>query len=413
MRLLVYEHVCAVGFGERNVRPSVLCEGFGMVRAIVADAKQAGFCVTTALNSQMAEFNLPFNSDHYVLVRSNTEAIDVLEKAADFADAALVIAPETSGTLQYLVRRIEQQNDLLSLNSTADAIIEASDKTLLEEKAKKIGVETPKTIFFRADEDIENVAVSVEKNLGIPAVIKPSDGVGCEGLSIVYNKKQLLNSVKKTAKLKTNFFIAQEFVCGKPASVTLISNGKIALPITLNKQNVSLRPPGRDSTYNGGIIPFDEKGMQDTAFEAAKRIVESISGLKGYIGVDLILTEHGPVLIEINPRLTTSYIGVQKVSGFNLAKAMIDSAKGKDLPTVPEPIGSAYLGKVKVTKPTKLALQQTFALPALFSPPFSYPDQKYAYALICSKGPTVRQAKGGFNKAKEQLQNMLCLRGTD
>jgi hypothetical protein len=153
--------------------------------------------------------------------------------------------------------------------------------------------------------------------------------------------------------------------------------------------------------------------MQDTAFEAAKRIVESMSGLKGYIGVDLILTEHGPVLIEINPRLTTSYIGVQKVSGFNLAKAMIDSAKGKDLPTVPEPIGSAYLGKVKVTKPTKLALQQTFALPALFSPPFSYPDQKYAYALICSKGTTVQQAKCCFNKAKEHLQNMLCLRGTD
>jgi predicted ATP-grasp superfamily ATP-dependent carboligase len=197
------------------------------------------------------------------LVRSNAEAIDVLEKAADFADAALVIAPETSGTLQYLVRRIEQQKDLLSLNSTANAIIEASDKTLLEEKAKKIGVETPKTIFFKADEDIENVAVSVQKTLGFPAVIKPSDGVGCEGLSIVYNKNQLLSSVKKTAKLKANFFIAQEFVRGKPASVTLISNGKTALPITLNKQNVSLRPPGRDSEYNGGIIPFDENGLQD------------------------------------------------------------------------------------------------------------------------------------------------------
>lgn len=411
MRLLVYEHVCAVGFGEGNVRSSVLCEGFGMLRAIIADAKQAGHCVTTALNSQMAEFNLPFNSDHYVLVRSNAEAIGVVEKAAYSVDAALVIAPETSGTLQYLVRKIEQ-NDILSLNSTADAIIEASDKTLLEEKAKKIGAETPKTFFFRAEEDIENVAVSVQKNLGFPVVIKPSDGVGCDGLSIVYDKNQLMKSVKKTTKLKTNFFIAQEFVRGKPASVTLISNGKTALPITLNKQNVALRSPGRDSEYNGGIIPFED-GMQVAAFEAAKRIVESISGLKGYIGVDLILTEHGPVLIEINPRLTTSYIGVQKVSGFNLVKAMIDSAKGKDLPTVPEPIGYAYLGKVKVPKPDKLALQQTFALLALFSPPFSYPDQKYAYALLCSKGRTVQQAKCCFNKAKGQLENMLCLRGTD
>jgi len=44
--------------------------------------------------------------------------------------------------------------------------------------------------------------------------------------------------------------------------------------------------------------------------------------LRGYVGVDVILTQDEALLIEINPRLTTSYIGLRQVIDLNLAQAI-------------------------------------------------------------------------------------------
>ncbi len=57
----------------------------------------------------------------------------------------------------------------------------------------------------------------------------------------------------------------------------------------------------------------------------------------GYLGVDLILGDHDDgsrdFVIEINPRLTTSYVGLRAASRSNLAQAMLDVAGGR-LPTL-------------------------------------------------------------------------------
>jgi predicted ATP-grasp superfamily ATP-dependent carboligase len=54
---------------------------------------------------------------------------------------------------------------------------------------------------------------------------------------------------------------------------------------------------------------------------------------RGYLGVDLLL---GPAddgsqdyVIEVNPRLTTSYVGLRALSETNVARAMLDVAAGR------------------------------------------------------------------------------------
>ena len=53
----------------------------------------------------------------------------------------------------------------------------------------------------------------------------------------------------------------------------------------------------------------------------------------GYLGVDLVLGEAADgsddVVIEINPRLTTSYVGLRALARENLAAAMLDVASGR------------------------------------------------------------------------------------
>jgi predicted ATP-grasp superfamily ATP-dependent carboligase len=49
-----------------------------------------------------------------------------------------------------------------------------------------------------------------------------------------------------------------------------------------------------------------------------------VPGLRGYVGIDLVWhPQRGPVLIEINPRVTMAYVGLSAALDRNLAAAVI------------------------------------------------------------------------------------------
>ena len=54
---------------------------------------------------------------------------------------------------------------------------------------------------------------------------------------------------------------------------------------------------------------------------AAPRAVGLVPGLRGCVGVALVLSPGGCFLIEIDPRLTTSYVGLRRALAFDLTEA--------------------------------------------------------------------------------------------
>jgi predicted ATP-grasp superfamily ATP-dependent carboligase len=232
------------------------------------------------------------------------------------------------------------------------------------------------------------------------------DGVGCDGLSVVRNENQVASAVDKVIEQSSSkYFIAQELIHGIAVSVSLISTGNEALPISLNKQNVSLMTPESTSTYNGGLVPFNSP-LKCEAFALAEKTVKSFRGLRGYIGVDLVQTETGPVVIEVNPRLTTSYVGVRKVVDFNPAQAIINAVLKLEFPSNNHSVGYAFFSKAKLPKPTTEALQKTYKMEELVSPPFSVSDDDTAYALVLSHRATLKEAIAGVHEAKKRLRHI-------
>ena len=410
MRLLVYEHVSGGGFADEVISASVLSEGLGMLATLISDFKAAGHSVITTLDSRIAKLNPPIAADNLVPVTSSQEAQTNLQKISEQADVAYIIAPETDGLLQILVELVEQTG-IASLNCPAGAIEKVSEKAVFYDFMKERGLSLPETMMFSVADDLDEIKKAFRDRLNFPLIVKPSNGVSCCGLSVAKNENQLASAVNKIkTESSSEHFLVQELIIGAAASVSLLSTGNDAAAISLNRQEVTLEMPETPSNYSGGWVPFDHP-IQAEAFELAEKLVKFFPDLRGYLGVDFVLTENEAVVVEVNPRLTTSYVGLRQVVNFNPAQAILNAALKCELPTNFQRCGYTYFSKIETTDPTTTALQKLYGMNEVVSPPFPLSVNESSSALIATYGATLKEAKAKFREAKKRVLNTISRGG--
>lgn len=283
MKLFVYEDVTAIaGTIEQcsTVPASLLAEGRAMLDAVTADALAIPGVEVLSLQHP-----------------------DQFESLARLADWSLVIAPETDRRLELLCRQVLAMGGRL-LGPSPDAIAITSDKLSLARIWEQRGVPTPRT-WAVAD-------VPGEWN---KFIIKPRDGCGSQATRFSDSPPTPWEGE----------LIAQEYVLGTPASVAFLVGPHDIVPLIPCEQLIS-----DDGTfqYRGGKAPLDSS-LQEQATETALAAIKPIVGLFGYVGVDLVVAKDRAWAIEINPRLTTSYIGLRAMTTNNLVAAMLDVATGQ------------------------------------------------------------------------------------
>ena len=266
-----------------HIPPSFLAEGFAMMCSIAADFKAAGHTVTVLLDARLSMLNPPIDADFIVPILYSNEPKQFLSNIAKVNDAAYVIAPETGNDLQSTVKLIEETGKV-ALNCESKGISKVTDKAFLYKELEKNGFSVPKTLVLKKDADIKQIKQSIIRELTYPLIFKPSDGVGANGLSIIEDEKQIEKAFSKINLESANEdFIVQEFIKGEPASVSVLSTGKKALAISLNKQKVKVSGPDQSSSYEGGIVPF-EHPLKDDALDSSRESCRIISGLTRLCG---------------------------------------------------------------------------------------------------------------------------------
>ncbi len=234
------------------------------------------------------------------------------------ADAVWLIAPESGGRLARLAAAVEATGTRL-LGPSAPAIRLAGDKLRLARRLAGAGVPVPTT---RA------VHVSAGRRSGgappsYPVVVKPARGAGCEGVSLARRAAELPRALAlATAAAARGRILVQPYVEGIPASVSLLCDGTRALPLALNRQRVRAGAP---FSYDGGETPFAHP-LAARAMERAAAACALVPGLRGYVGVDVVLVDGDAVVVELNPRLTTSYLGLRRALDANLAALALEAA---------------------------------------------------------------------------------------
>jgi predicted ATP-grasp superfamily ATP-dependent carboligase len=402
LKVLLYEFVSGGGYADQPVPSSLLSEGYAMLRGLTEDFQAAGHHVTAVLDSRLAQFKQPMQPDQILPACTPDGLEETLQKTLGEVEAAYIIAPEDNELLKTTVQLVEDYG-LLSLNCPSLAIVPASDKAAVAERAKTLGLNIPKTLQFKTTEHIELIVQAVKANFGFPAVIKPLTGAGCGGISLVQDASELEQAIDNLiGEIGDCAFCVQEYVEGVPASVSLLCNGAAALPLSLNLQDITLASPDGVSTYNGGIVPLSYP-LQQEAFAAAKRLAESFGSLRGYVGVDLILGEDKVFVMEVNPRLTTSYIGLRKVADLNLAHALIQTAQNQ-LPVAVNLKGVCCFSKVPIARPIIFAWEEFVGMAEMVAPPFPLAGQEVSYGLIQACGDTAQAALHELGHVKERLQ---------
>jgi len=57
LRILVYEYVSGGGYAQQTISPSILAEGYAMLRCVTADFSAAGHEVTVLLDERISKAN--------------------------------------------------------------------------------------------------------------------------------------------------------------------------------------------------------------------------------------------------------------------------------------------------------------------------------------------------------------------
>jgi predicted ATP-grasp superfamily ATP-dependent carboligase len=251
------------------------------------------------------------------------ERLDTLDTLIGLVDAVWLIAPETGRCLERLAARAERKGRVL-LGTGATGIRRASDKAELARRLAARGVPHPATRVLRGGCNARAVARELERP-AFPVVVKPRRGAGCTGVSLARDRRELERALALARRADgMGPILVQRYVPGVAASVSLLTDGSRSVPLTLNLQRVQASQP---FSYLGGTTPLDHP-LGDLAIETALRACEAMPGLRGWIGVDMVLTQSQAVVIEVNPRLTTAYLGVRRAIEGNAAELALAALAG-------------------------------------------------------------------------------------
>ncbi len=328
MHVFVYEYLTGGGLlGEaagENFK-SLHREGAAMVRALAADfAAVPNVAVTTLRDGRMA-LELPPR----VRVRDvHTAAQErrAFAEVASNADWTVVIAPETGGRLVERCQQVNAAGGRL-LGTSGRGLEIACDKHTTAEHLRAAGVPAPRgwTIDRGAPWPFD---------VRYPAVLKPRDGAGSQGVRLVYAPSNVSPSPlphspgEATHSRAEGGFRVEEFCPGEPVSVALLCGPADRFALPACRQRLS---DDGQFTYLGGSLPLPH-ALAARAQRLAERAIAALPDPLGYLGIDLVLGDDADGaddhVIEINPRLTTSYIGVRAVARTNLAAALLEVAQG-------------------------------------------------------------------------------------
>ena len=314
MRLLVFEFITGGGFINQPLPPSLLQEGYLMRNALLDDLRVLNGLELLVSHDERVAFASETNHEDisYLTISEGMDMQQLLSEKSSTYDAVWLIAPETEGVLACWAQFFNKQGKQMCL-SGQDAIELCQDKLATFDSLQTAGVTCVPSFLFDPN-------VVIESGLW---VLKANNSVGCDEVYLLQEEQHWQKVLARL--IPEHRYILQPYVSGKVLSLSCLFYQGQAFFICCNEQQMKIE-------QQQFVLSACRVNVQTENFQQYQQLCQSIAvaipQLFGYIGIDFIETEAGENLIlEINPRLTSSYAGINEATGLNVAElvlAMLD-----------------------------------------------------------------------------------------
>lgn len=305
----------------------VLILGASMLQVpAIKKAKELGYYVGVIdYNNQAPGIKY---ADKYFNISTN-DIEKVVEIAKEFkAEGILTLATDMP------VRSVAAAcKELGLLGITPETAIKATDKGEMMRAFKANSVAHPWFYILSSKDEL----LLLENELIYPCIFKPTDSSGSRGVILVNNKDEIHEAYKYSKKHSTDGkIIIQEYLQGEEVSVEmLIINGESHILAVTDKMTTGA--PHFIETGHSQPSKLNEnniKKIKELAIEAVNAIGINI----GAAHVEIMLTNKGPIMIEIGARMGGDYITTHLVplsTGIDMVSAVILQACGESFDIIP------------------------------------------------------------------------------
>tara|TARA_R110002096_G_scaffold125663_1_gene271584 strand:- start:61767 stop:62744 length:978 start_codon:yes stop_codon:yes gene_type:complete len=313
MRHFLLEFITGGGLAGQALSESLIREGELMIRTLLNELIEAGFSDISLTRDKRFKLSDHTASQHII----NESLEEKLHECINESDIAWLIAPETNDCLGKLAE-VFITNGKVFIGSSPDAIRIAASKLQTSSLLQEAGVDVVETKNINDEPPASQTGW----------VIKPDDGVGGESCFFIKDKSRLIEII---ADKKCNNFVVQPFINGRHLSMSLLVFDEKVQLLACNVLYVAIENEVvRLSTIGVNECLYLKKEMMVLAL----KIIAEIEGFSGYIGVDMIEANNKLFVLEINPRFTTTYVGLSESLGINMTKKILDTFLMGKLPEI-------------------------------------------------------------------------------
>ena len=307
-RVFVFEYLAGGATWDRQAAvpfaSELLDEGWDMLAAVVDDLHACSqLTIHTILDCRLADrnFDPTFERVDQFTVSSPDELDTAFRDQVAETDATIVIAPEIGNELSRWSRRVVELGGWL-VGSSLGLIDLASDKLATTEWLGRGGIPVPHVVAWQRDEPWPAMP-------SFPFFAKPRWGAGCYGVRRIESDAELAAWLRENGQITAWVF---ESACdGLAASVAVVAAAGNVHLLTPQSQEFA-------DTYHHYVGGEDltNESLVRRSNDLARQAVKVLPPFNGFIGIDIILggDDGGKddYIIEVNPRLTTSFVRLRR-----------------------------------------------------------------------------------------------------
>ena len=208
-----------------------------------------------------------------------------------------------------VVRQFEMMNVFTAVES--QALVRSRDKLRSLQILSRAGLGLPKTVFTNYSKDVERTLREVG---GAPVIIKLLEGTQGLGVVLAENKKAAVSVIEAFNGLKARV-IVQEFIKesrGEDIRAFVVDGHVVGAMVRTAKEGEF-----RSNLHRGGTAKVIELTLEE---EIAA--IKAANAMKlGIAGVDMLRSERGPLIIEVNS--SPGLEGIETATGVDIAGQII------------------------------------------------------------------------------------------